>query len=93
MIGTLVPTGTECAPDEGPIQSVAGDKAVGWLFNLTDGGFTITVAPGTVPDNTTEKTIYLVYDPEGRTVMWKRVGGIIAETPENSVWSLVKVPE
>ena len=91
-----MPTGTELFqnPDEGPITSVAGDKAVGWIVNLRDGGFSITVAPGTVPDATSGTTIYLVYDPIGHTVMWKRVGGIIEDPPPaNSVWSLQKVPE
>jgi len=94
VIGTLVPTGTEsAAPGEGPIQSIAGHKAVGWIFSKSGDGYTITADPDTVSDPTTEMTIYLVHDVARKTVTWKRTGGIIPVVPANSLWFFQKVPE
>jgi len=97
VVGTLVPAGTESSKagaNEGPIKSVADANGAGWIFNnFRDGAFTITVAPGTVPDFTSGTTIYLVYDPVRCKVMWKRIGGSIEDPPPAySQWYLEKVP-
>ena len=85
---------SKAGADEGPIKSAAGANAVGWIFNNSRGGtFTITVAPGTVPDFSSGTTTYLVYDPIGCAVMWKRMGGFIEDPPPaHSKWYLEKVP-
>ena len=86
-----MPTGTECAPDEGPIESIAGDKAVGWIFtDYTDKGYTITVPAS--PNTSDEPTVYLVHDVAAETVTWKRVGGFMpALIPSNAFWKLEPV--